>query len=66
MPVPKKRRSKSKKRTKGACWKIETPQLRPCPHCGSLGASHTACAECGQYKGKQVIQFKQKGDQKDS
>lgn len=55
MPVPKKRRSKSKKRIKGACWKIETPNLRPCPQCGVLGISHAVCQSCGQYKGKQVL-----------
>ncbi|MFC1751891.1 50S ribosomal protein L32 [Thermoproteota archaeon] len=60
MPVPKKRRSKAKKRTKKACWKIETPNLRPCPACGALTLSHQVCSECGTYKGKQVISKKVK------
>lgn len=60
MPVPKKRRSKSKKRIKGACWKIEMPNLRPCPSCGIVGHSHRACLACGQYKGRQVIELKVK------
>jgi len=58
MPVPKKRRSKAKKRTKGACWKIEMPNLRPCPSCGVNIASHQACPACGQYKGRQVVSIK--------
>lgn len=60
MPVPKHRRSKSKKRIKSACWKIETPQLRACPSCGTRVLSHRACSVCGTYKGKVVIAIKQK------
>jgi large subunit ribosomal protein L32 len=60
MPVPKKRRSKARKRIKKACWKIEKPNLRPCPKCGALGLSHFACKECGFYKEEQVIKFKSK------
>jgi large subunit ribosomal protein L32 len=66
MPVPKKRRSKSKKRIKGAYFKIETPNLRPCPSCGALGLSHFACKECGMYKDRQVLKIKTKDTQKDS
>ena len=67
MAVPKKRRSKAKKRTKRACWKIDLPNLRPCTSCGSLVVSHRACLVCGQYKGRQVIQLKQKkAESKDS
>lgn len=55
MAVPKQRRSKAKKRTRKANWKIELPALRPCPTCSALGHSHRACLECGQYKGKHVI-----------
>ncbi len=55
MPVPKKRRSKSKKRMKGARWKIVAPNLRPCPECTALGQSHFVCGVCGFYKGKPVM-----------
>jgi large subunit ribosomal protein L32 len=60
MAVPKKKRSKSKKRTRKACWKIEMPNLRPCPNCGALTASHHVCSGCGFYKGRQVVQLKVK------
>jgi len=60
MPVPKKRRSKSKKRIKRSHWKITIPSLRPCPQCRVLTISHRACIHCGSYKGRQVIQFKEK------
>ena len=62
MAVPKKRRSKSKKRIKRACWKIETPQLRACPSCGAMGIPHLVCAVCGKYKGRQVVNIKIKKD----
>jgi len=60
MPVPKRRRSKSKKRMKQVAWKITPPQLRPCPRCKTLGVPHFACSTCGYYKDVQVIQFKEK------
>lgn len=60
MAVPKKRRSKSKKRMKHASWKIAKPGLRPCPSCGAKGLPHQVCAECGMYKGQQVVTLKQK------
>ena len=65
MAVPKKRRSKSKKRIKKANFKVEAPNLSPCPSCNALITSHTACPECGKYKGKQVIVFKEKTKKKD-
>lgn len=64
MPVPKNRRSKSKKRMKQVAWKLEAPELRPCPRCGALGRSHFACQECGFYKDVQVIEFKIKDKSK--
>lgn len=66
MPVPKKRRSKSKKRAKQVAWKVPTPQLRPCPRCNALGLPHMACKECGFYKDVQVIKFKTKTKEKEA
>jgi large subunit ribosomal protein L32 len=60
MAVPKRRHSKSRKRIKKACWKIQPLNLRPCPNCGVSGRSHHACAECGMYNGRQVIEIKTK------
>lgn len=60
MAVPKRKHSKSRKRIKKACWKIIAPNLRPCPACSFLSRSHYACPQCGQYKGKQVINIKPK------
>ena len=60
MPVPKKKRSKSKKRIKRACWKLTLPTLGNCSNCGEPVQPHHACKACGYYKGKQVIQIKVK------
>ncbi|MBT5953998.1 50S ribosomal protein L32 [bacterium] len=65
MAVPKKRRSKSKKRIHRACWKVKLPAMRPCPKCGILGISHRACTDCGTYKGRQVIAIKEKESKKE-
>lgn len=66
MAVPKRRRSKAKKRTKRANWKVETQALRPCPQCGAMNLSHFACSECGFYKDRQVIEIKEKAPKKES
>ncbi len=57
MAVPKKRSSKSRKRSGIAEWKVAVPALRPCPNCGALGYSHFACKNCGLYKGREVIKL---------
>lgn len=66
MAVPKKRRSKAKKRTRRSCWSITAPNLQPCPNCGQAIPSHTACPECGQYKGRQAIEVKVKATQQEA
>ena len=65
MAVPKQRRSKAKKRTKRACWKLDMPNLIKCKNCGVLSHPHRACTSCGFYKGRQVLQIKDKS-KKDS
>ncbi|MCP4050769.1 MAG: 50S ribosomal protein L32 [bacterium] len=60
MAVPKKRRSKSKKRMKKACWKIVLPNLRPCPSCRVLSAPHMVCYQCGHYKDRLLVKPKLK------
>lgn len=60
MAVPKRRRSKSRKRIKKSYFKIAPVNLRPCPNCGTLTRPHFACVECGTYKNRQVIKIKDK------
>lgn len=63
MGVPKKKRSKSRKksRQKG---KLSSSFLGACPQCKAPILSHFACPECGYYKGKQVVVVKKKETKK--
>jgi large subunit ribosomal protein L32 len=60
MAVPKRRRSKARKRTHKSLWKISIPSTVKCTNCGNLRMLHNACTECGFYKGKQVLTVKEK------
>jgi large subunit ribosomal protein L32 len=57
MAVPKRKMSRSNTRARRAQWKAAAATLAPCPNraCGQLKLPHTACPNCGQYDGKQVL-----------
>jgi large subunit ribosomal protein L32 len=55
MGVPKRKTSKMRLRTRKASHRWTAPILNKCPQCGSTVQSHTACASCGYYKGRQVL-----------
>ncbi len=55
MAVPKRKTSKSKKAMRRAQQKIDGPNLSTCPQCGEAKQRHTACASCGTYKGRNVL-----------
>lgn len=52
MQAPKKRVSKSRKNMRRAHDFLTVPQAAKCSHCGANVRSHTACAECGHYRGR--------------
>ena len=60
MPVPKRRRSKAKKRNHIAQWTVDVPQLISCSNCQTKIRPHMVCPACGYYKNQPVIQIKQK------
>jgi large subunit ribosomal protein L32 len=60
VPVPKRRKSKSKSRMRRSHDAIGLVGLRPCPKCGAYTKSHRVCPECGYYKGELVIEKKVK------
>ena len=66
MAVPKKRRSKARKRTHRSLWKIDVKTMRPCPTCGELSYPHFMCKACGYYNGKLIIAPKVKKDKKET
>ena len=68
-PTPKKKTSKSRTKrrygsyqTKVLTMITEQVKLVTCKNCGSKRVSHTACTECGQYRGRQVIDKQKKID----
>jgi len=58
MPVPKKRTSKSKNRTRRAHHALKAAGLSFCANCNSAKFPHSVCEACGHYRGKQVIEPK--------
>jgi len=56
MPVPKRKKSKSKRDKRRTHQKITGPNLTSCPQCGDARLPHHACPGCGTYKGRTVIE----------
>jgi large subunit ribosomal protein L32 len=54
-PLPKRRRSKSKQRSRQAHWAIKPVNLSECSQCHSPKLSHRVCHVCGTYNGREVI-----------
>lgn len=68
-PVPKKKTTKrvTKQRYGSFKTKVLTKldnvvSLTDCPNCGAKRLTHTVCNECGQYRGRQVIDKQKKID----
>jgi large subunit ribosomal protein L32 len=66
-PVPKKKTPKSKSRKRYGSFKTSVLKklsnrvnLVDCPNCKSKALAHTTCHECGQYRGRQVIDKQKK------
>jgi len=55
MAVPKRKQSKQRTNTRFAHYKATMPTLVECPHCHEYMKSHTVCANCGYYDGKEVV-----------
>lgn len=55
MPVPKQKKSKSATRQKRNHHALSKISLAKCLKCGNLLRSHFACANCGTYAGREVI-----------
>jgi large subunit ribosomal protein L32 len=54
--VPKRKTSRSNTRSRRAQWKAAAPTLTTCPSCGDKKRPHTACATCGTYDRRQVLE----------
>ncbi|MFA5021761.1 MAG: 50S ribosomal protein L32 [Patescibacteria group bacterium] len=60
MPVPAKRRSRSRGRRNRAHDALTKNKLVKCPKCKKPTIPHRVCPNCGSYKGKEVIKLKTK------
>ena len=56
MAVPFRKTSKTRKRMRRAHYKISANTTTTCPKCGEVVKPHRVCANCGTYKGKEVIE----------
>lgn len=55
MAVPFRKVSKTSGRMRRTHYKIEANASTTCPKCGKPVRPHRVCAECGTYKGKDVM-----------
>jgi large subunit ribosomal protein L32 len=63
MPVPKFRKSNSKRDKRRAQHdKLEAPNYVSCPNCGEPVLPHRVCPACGRYKGRTVIETPEEGE----
>lgn len=54
MAVPKQKISKARGRKRRTHYKTSAPTITLCPECQEPKLPHTACPECGTYKGRDV------------
>lgn len=59
MAVPKRRASKARKRKRRANWKLSSPAMTKCSHCGQLKQPHSVCPNCGFYAGREVVRIEE-------
>ncbi|HLD27588.1 MAG TPA: 50S ribosomal protein L32 [Patescibacteria group bacterium] len=64
MGLPSKKRTKSSKRRRASHFALKTGSVKLCANCQTPVKSHTACANCGHYKGRQVLKVKSALDKK--
>lgn len=58
MPVPKRRKTKSRRDERKAHWKRVTPAPNStCEQCGKPKLPHRICPHCGVYKGRDVLEL---------
>lgn len=60
MPVPKRRKSKSRRDMRKAHHlKLDGLAQSKCPQCGQTKMPHRVCLHCGFYKGQEVIRMEE-------
>jgi large subunit ribosomal protein L32 len=65
MAVPKKRHSCSKAKRRKMHYYLKEKELVRCENCGKEKLPHIVCSFCGFYKGKKILEIKEKEKKKD-
>ncbi len=56
MPLPKRKTSHARTtQRRAANWKLDVPNVTPCPRCHGPKLSHHVCPNCGFYGNRMVI-----------
>ncbi len=55
MAVPKRKHSKARKRKRRAHLALDLPAASLCERCGADKVPHAVCANCGYYRGRDVL-----------
>ena len=55
MPVPKRRTSKTRKRKRRSHHALVAVRTTVCKQCGHAVLPHTACTNCGTYRGREIL-----------
>lgn len=55
MPVPKRKRSHSRKSKRNANKQFAVKAFTTCPNCKEVVMPHQVCKECGHYKGMKIL-----------
>lgn len=58
--VPKKRISRARQGNRRSHHKIKIPEITICPNCRQARQTHHVCPNCGVYRGRQVLEIKNK------
>jgi len=64
MALPSQKRTKASKRRRASHFALKTSKPQLCSNCQSPVLGHTACKNCGWYKGRQAIKIKSALDKK--
>ena len=64
MAHPMRKHSRGRRDKRRANWKLTLPSLSTCPQCGKRIIPHRVCPQCGFYRGKQIVEVKEKNKKK--
>jgi large subunit ribosomal protein L32 len=59
-PQPKRKVSSSRRDRRRTHDALEASNLVACSNCGEMRLPHRVCPNCGHYKGREVIEIKEK------